>query len=193
MQETIATHEEKYLAWIFTATFDPSLHSDLLQDVNFLSEVSEDYICCLLDQPFVKSLALFSFSVPLNISTLSNHTAVHVTGLLGSRTAQLRRRTVQAMFPNDPAGLTLHFMPIRTGRGVVVTSHPASAEYFETSTTDRAKAADASLNPNLLFRVDVHRGTDNVLPRKRGPRQGSSRHLEPLDSDLNSLLSPLLH
>ncbi len=55
------------------------------------------------------------------------------------------------------------------------------------ATTDKEKAADARANPNFLYRVDVSGGTHDAKPKKRGPRQGSSRHLEPLNSDLNQL------
>ena len=189
MQETIATLEEKYLAWKFTATFDPSFHPDLVQVVNDRCQVSEDYIVGLLNQTIVQRLAHFSFTVPEKISCLSNHTAVHVTGMLRSRTTQLRRRTVEVIFPKC-AGLTLHFMPLQAGRGFLVTSHPEFTEYLDTSSTDRAETEDAGANPNLLFRVNVRDETDDAQPRKRGPRPGSSRHREPLDSDLNSLLSP---
>ena len=99
-QETIATHEEKYAAWKFTATFDPSLHPELVITVNDRCEVSEDYIGGILNQTIVKRLALFSFAVPLNLSSLSNHPPVHVTGMLRSHT-MLRRRTVKTVFPND--------------------------------------------------------------------------------------------
>ena len=190
-QETIATHEEKYPAWKFTAIFDSSLHPELVQIVNDRLEVSDDYICGLLNPTIVSGLAFFSFAVPLNLSNLRHPPsveAVHVTGMLRcNATRQIRRRTVEAIFP-ECDGLTSHFTPIQMGRGKSFTLHQEFAEYLNKSTKDRAEAADAGSDPNLLFRVDVRGTTDDAQPRKRGPVKGSSRRLEPLDSDPDIML-----
>jgi hypothetical protein len=191
--ETISAHEGICRAWEFTAAFDPSHHKELITALNDRCEVSEDYIVGLLNQTTVQSLDLFSFAVPLNFSSLSNHPAmapavhcVQVEGFLRSHKV-LRRRTLQAVFP-DTAGLTLHFKPIQMGHGNSFTSHPAYADYLKKSTKDRAEA----MNPNLLFRVDVRGTTDDAQPRKRGPVRGFRRRLEPLDCNPDSCDSMLL-
>ena len=190
-QETISKHEEKYPAWKFTAIFDSSLHPELVQIVNDRLEVSDDYIRGLLNPTIVPGLAFFSFAVPLNLSNLRHPPSVesvHVTGMLRCKaTRQIRRRTVEAIFP-ELDGLTSHFMPIQMGRGNSFTLHQEFEEYLKKSTKDRAEAADAGADPNLLFRVDVSGTTDDAQPRKRGPVRGSSRRLEPLDCNQDSML-----
>jgi hypothetical protein len=52
-QETIATHEDRYAAWKFTAIFDPSLHPYLL---NNRCQVSDDYIRGLLNPTIIHQM-----------------------------------------------------------------------------------------------------------------------------------------
>jgi hypothetical protein len=177
---TISAHEEKCRPWAFTATFDPSLHTELITIVNDRREVSPDYIGGLLNRTLVETLDLLTFAVPLHPSSLINTRAVHVTGFLKNSSA-MRRRTVEEVFPAC-AGLTVIYEPIHMGRGAPFASHRAFTEYIEKSTNDRA---EATANPNILFRVDISGITDNVQPKKRGPKPGSRRRLEPLDGDLS--------
>ena len=183
-QENTFENEEKFRPWKFTATFDPSIHKELVRVVDERlggREVSTDYIASLLNTTIVASSELLTFAVedaPLDLSKL-----ITVQGFLKGR-SQIRRRTVQEVFPVRP-GLTVDYTPLHMGRGTAFTSHKEFVEYIRTSTKDRAEAIT---NPNLLFRVDIRRETDSAQPKKRGPRPGPRTAVAPLESDLNSLL-----
>ena len=164
-QETISEYEERYRPWEFTATFDPLLHTDLVRIVNDRREVSPDYIESLFNQHLIQSSDLLTFAVPLEFPSLISAPAVHVTGFLRGQ-HQIRRRTVQEIFTAQ-SGLTLNCTPICLGKGATLTSHPAFTAYIKKSTKDRAEATS---NPNLLFRVHINGSTDNAQPKKRGPK-----------------------
>ncbi len=71
--------------------------------VNDRAEVSENHIRGTLNQSVVNGLELFSFAMPHNRSSLSDHCAVPVTGVLNCK-KPLRLPTVQSVF---------HYLPGR--------------------------------------------------------------------------------
>ena len=188
-QENTFENEEKFRPWKFTATFDPSIHKELVRVVDERlggREVSTDYIASLLNPTIVASSELLTFAVEAASLDLSK--MITVQGFLKGR-SQIRRRTVQEVFRDRP-GLTVDYTPLNMGRGTAFTSHEEFVEYIRTSTKDRAEAI---ANPNLLFRVDIRRETDSAPPKKRGPKPGPRtagprQALGQLDSDLNSLV-----
>ncbi len=73
-----------------------------------------NHVCSTLNQPVVKRLDIFSFAMPHNRSTLSDHRpAVPVTGVLNCK-KPLRLRTVQSVFHYLP-GLNVIWTPIHSG------------------------------------------------------------------------------
>jgi hypothetical protein len=104
-QEITAAHEPQCRSWAFNATFDVLHHPALVDDH---VEISEDYVQGTLNhQTVVKRLELFSFAMPQNRSSMSNHCAVPVTGVLRSKTP-LRLRTVRTIFQKIPGHNTRH-------------------------------------------------------------------------------------
>ena len=163
-QATIAAQELMFRSWTFNAAFDPSFHPVLVTDCD---KVAADYIQDMLNMDVVNGLLFFSFAMPSKRSELGSHGAVSVTGVLNSP-ATLRMRRVRSIFPAD---LPVLWTPIQPGRGISFTSCPLYTEYVR--------------NPNALIRVDVRGGSDDVLPKKTGPK-GPRKPMEPLDANLTA-------
>ena len=128
---------------------------------------------------------MLTFAMPFNFSGSISAPAVHITGFLKGR-SQIRWRTVQEIF-TDHAGLTLNCTPIRLGKGTTLISHPDFTAYIKKSTKDRAEATS---NPNLLFRVDISGSTDHAQPPKRGPK-GPRKPLQLLDANMENIVDEL--
>ena len=149
-QETIAAHEPQCRSWAFNATFDVLHHPALVDDH---PEISEIYVQGTLNQTVLKRLELFSFAMPQNRSSISNYCAVPVTGVLHSE-KQLKLRTVRTIFQNFPGhnpGLTVVWMPMRSGSRNSFTSHALFKQFLGKSTKDKL----AAVNLNLLLCIDV--------------------------------------
>jgi hypothetical protein len=131
----------------------------------------------MLNMALVDSMVCFSFAMPSKRSGDSDG-RVLVTGVLNSPYS-VRLRTVRSIFP---ANLPVIWTPMQTGRGISFTTCSKYTEFVENC----SKEGSDSTNP--LIRVDVRGSSDDVRPKKKGPR-GPRKPMEPLDANLENILA----
>ena len=180
-QATIAADETRCRSWAFDALLEPSIHPALFSARN---EDAAEYIKKRINMDVVNGLAFFSFAIPQDRSSTSEHravTAVPVTGVLNS-TQVVRLRTVSSIFPAD---IPVIWKPIQSGRGISFTTTRVYTEYLAKCTKERTESSDATKNPDFLIRVDVKGGSDDVHAKKKGPT-GPRKPMHPLNIDMEN-------
>ncbi len=115
----------------------------------------------------MKGTTLISFSMPTNLSSLSNRDVIPVLGIFhGSRAVSMG--TVQALSGNIQ-GLTTQWRELRFGPGEALKSfhaHPALLAFLHGSSL-------GGINPSLSYRVDYMGVSDTRQPttsKKEGTR-----------------------
>ena len=181
---SLAAHEPRTRAWAFDAEFYSSIHPALVSDSD---EIAANYIQEMLNTSLVARTVFFSFAMPSKRSgdsELGSHGTVFVTGVLNSQDI-LRLRTVRSIFP---ANIPVIWTPssLQTGRGFSFTTCPKYLEYFNNCSKE-LEGSD-SINPDALIRVDVRGDSDDVRPKKKGPK-GPRKPMEPLDANLENSLA----
>jgi hypothetical protein len=169
--------ETKCRSWAFDALLDPSIHPALVSDRH---EVAADYIKKMINMNVVNGLIFFSFAMPQDRSSTSDYRAVPVTGVLNSKEV-VRLRTVSSIFPAD---IHVIWKPIRSGRGISFTTTQVYTEYLAKCTKEKTESSDAT-NPAFLIRVDVKGSSDDVHPKKKGPK-GPRKPMQLLDTDMQN-------
>ncbi len=101
-------------------------------------------------------------------------------GLLLSK-GVYRLKSALSIFCETP-GLTVDWTPIHAGAGISFTSHSLFKNFPDTSTKDRS----ATANPKFLLRVDVTGNSDDMQPKKRGPK---GPRKPSLDTDMESAMA----
>jgi hypothetical protein len=138
------------------------IHPALVSDSD---EIAANYIQEMLNMAFVDRMFFSSFAMPSKRSEdseLGSHGPVFVTGVINSPDI-LRLRAVRSI---SPANLSVIWTPMQPGRGISFTTCPEYTEYVKNC----SKLGSDSTNPDALIRIDARGGSNNVRPKKTGPK-----------------------